>query len=177
MRSHYKINEDSNLYFITSIIHCFVPLIFNDDLFKIILDSLIYCQQEKGLNIYDFVIMSNHVHAIISHAINERIAEIVRDFKRHTSKKISEYLENLPRFNNLFWIKLFHSKIKNRVWQEGYHPEAIISEKFFLQKLEYIHYNPVKKGYVEKPEDWKYSSARNYFLNDNSLIALDNRNL
>lgn len=177
MRSRYKINEDSNLYVITSSIHCFVPVIFNDDLFKIILNSLIYCQREKGLNVYGFVIMPNHMHAIIGYIINERIAEVIRDFKRHTSKKISEYLENLKRFNNLFWIKLFHHQMKNKVWQEGYHPETIISEGFFRQKLGYIHNNPIEKGYVEKPEDWKYSSARNYLLNDNSLMTLDSYNL
>jgi REP element-mobilizing transposase RayT len=62
---------------------------------------------------------------------------------------------------------------QHRVWQAGYHPAAIVSRAFFDQKLEYIHYNPVKKGFVEKPEDWKYSSARSYLLEDDRLIEID----
>ncbi|HEY5614884.1 MAG TPA: transposase, partial [Bacteroidota bacterium] len=60
-----------------------------------------------------------------------------------------------------------------KVWQQGSHPEAITSQKFFVQKLNYIHENPVRKGYVEKPEHWVYSSARNYFLGDDTIIKID----
>jgi hypothetical protein len=74
-----------------------------------------------------------------------------------------------------FWVKIFHNKERgqNKIWQEGYHPVAIKSKTFFNEKLDYIHYNPVKKGFVEKPEHWKYSSARNYLLGDDSLIVID----
>ena len=122
MHSRYKIYKDSNFYFITSSTHCFVPILFNEDLFKIIVESLAYCQKEKGLRIFGFVIMPNHFHAIISHTENNKISETVRDFKRHTSKKIIEYLKNYGKHSNLFWIKIFHNKEKNKVWQEGYHP-------------------------------------------------------
>jgi putative transposase len=66
---------------------------------------------------------------------------------------------------------MFLSKIK--VWQDEYHPEAIYSEKWFHQKLSYLHDNPVRKGFVSRCEDWKYSSARNWLLDDHSLIQLD----
>ena len=81
----------------------------------------------------------------------------------------------MGEYSQLFWVKRFHDSEtgKNKIWQEGYHPIAIKSQEVFNQKLEYIHYNPVKKGFVEKPEDWKYSSAGNYILGDDSLIALD----
>ena len=79
------------------------------------------------------------------------------------------------RFVLLFWIKLFHSKEQgqNKIWQEGYHPVAIKNGRLFEQKLDYIHFNPVEKGFVEKPEHWKYSSARNYLLGDDSLLSID----
>jgi REP element-mobilizing transposase RayT len=60
-----------------------------------------------------------------------------------------------------------------KIWQEGSHPEAIESGEFFDQKLNYLHENPVRKGYVTRPEDWVYSSARNYYLNDHSIIRID----
>jgi hypothetical protein len=48
------------------------------------------------------------------------------------------------------------------VWQEGYHPQMITREDVFKQKVEYIHNNPVKRGFVEEVEHWIYSSANNY---------------
>jgi REP-associated tyrosine transposase len=60
-----------------------------------------------------------------------------------------------------------------KIWQTGSHPISIESDKFFHQKLNYIHENPVRKGYVDKPEYWIYSSARNYYLNDHTVIKID----
>jgi len=175
MRSRYKVSPETNTYFITTSTHLWVPILFNDTLFQIILNSLKYCQANKGLRLHGYVIMINHVHAIISHKDHNEIPNIIRDFKRHTSKAIKDYLGDLRQFSQLFWVKIFHNKERgqHRTWQKGYHPIAIKSEAFFQQKLEYIHYNPVKKGFVEKPEDWKYSSARNYLLDDDSLIVID----
>jgi REP element-mobilizing transposase RayT len=81
----------------------------------------------------------------------------------------------LGQFSELFWVKIFHSRETGqlRIWQEGYHSIAIKSQTFFVEKLAYIHDNPVRKGFVEKPEDWKYSSARSYLLEYDGLIVID----
>ena len=175
MRSRNKVTPEANIYFVTFSTHLWVPILFNETLFQIILDSFKYCQAKKGLKIHAYVIMINHVHAIISHESYDQIPNIVRDLKRHTAREIRNYLSNLGEFSQLFWVKVFHSKErgKHRIWQEGYHPIAIKSQAFFDQKLKYIHNNPVKKGFVEEPEVWKYSSARNYLLEDDSLIMID----
>ena len=175
MRSRYKITPQSNTYFITTSTHLWVPILFNETLFQIILNSLKYCQENKGLRLHGYVIMINHVHAIISHESYDQIPNIVRDLKRHTATEIKNYLSDLGEFSQLFWVKIFHSKERgqHRIWQAGYHPVVITSRAFFDEKLEYIHYNPVKKGFVEKPEDWKYSSAPNYLLEDDRLIEID----
>jgi hypothetical protein len=62
---------------------------------------------------------------------------------------------------------------KNQLWQEGFHPELIFNDRMLIQKIEYIHYNPVKRGVVDRPEYWKYSSARNFILDDHSVITLN----
>ncbi len=173
MRSRNKITPQSNVYFITSTVHCFVPIILNETCFQIILNSFKYCQAHKGLKIHAFVIMPNHFHQVISHENSSEIMGIIRDMKKFTSKEISTYLSSLGKFSTLFWLKIFFGKEHNQVWQEGYHPVALISEQLFYEKIAYIHENPVKKGFVEKPEHWKYSSARNYLLNDDSLISID----
>ena len=175
MRSRYRVTSETNIHFITTSIHLWVPIVSNETLFQIILNSLKFCQANKGLKLHGYVIMVNHVHAIVSHERYDHIPNIVRDFKRHTAKEIRNYLANLGEFSQLFWVKIFHSKERgqHRIWQEGYHPIALKSQSFFEQKLTYIHHNPVRKGFVEKPEDWKYSSTRNYLLDDDSLIAID----
>ncbi len=166
MRSRYRITPESNIYFITTSTRQWVPLLFNDTTFNILLDSLKYCQKNKNLNLHGYVIMTNHLHAIISHPDYDQIPNVIRDFKRHTATEIKNYLQGLGDFSQLFWIEPFHTKERgdNRIWQEGYHPVAIESAAFFEQKLNYIHFNPVKKGFVEQPEHWKYSSARNYWF-------------
>jgi putative transposase len=62
---------------------------------------------------------------------------------------------------------------KHQVWQEGFFPKEILALEALNQKLEYIHMNPVMKGFVEFPEDWIYSSAGDYLLNRKGLIDLD----
>jgi putative transposase len=101
----------------------------------------------------------------------------MRDYKRFTSEKISALLreENNKRLLSYFATAARLDKKGNqtKIWQTGSHPEGIESGKFFDQKLNYIHENPVRKGFVRSPEDWLYSSARNYYLNDHSMIKID----
>ena len=120
--------------------------------------------------------MPNHVHSIVS-ASQGNLSSIIRDYKRHTSWRISELLGET---RNRRLLKYFRSVARreergndHKIWQSGSHPILIESGEFFDQKLEYIHHNPVVKGYVERPEYWKFSSARNYFLNDHSVIKID----
>ncbi len=117
--------------------------------------------------------MPNHFHATIRMDDPKKIPDTMRDMKRHTSQEISRYIAQAIKQRKLSWLKPFYGHKVNHVWQEGYHPVLLKSEEWFLEKLEYIHWNPVKKGFVEKPEYWKYSSARNYILGDNSLITLN----
>lgn len=120
--------------------------------------------------------MPNHVHTVLSAETNN-LSDILRDYKRFTSGKISELLETTENSR----LQKYFGTVANmagkgnvyKIWQGGSHPEAIISPDFFLQKLNYMHENPVRKGYVERPEHWLYSSARNYCLNDHSIIQVD----
>lgn len=67
-----------------------------------------------------------------------------------------------------------NSNVMNRqFWQQDNHPIEIWSLKVFEQKLDYIHYNPVESGFVTDPLDWKYSSARNYGNNDQTILEID----
>ena len=118
----------------------------------------------------------NHIHCIISAKESYSLENIVASFKKFTTSQTKELLEkdNRKYISNL--IESSYAKKKNnsfQIWQRENYPEIIELEKFFLQKLNYIHNNPVVKCYVSKSEDWLYSSARNYLLNDNSMIVVD----
>jgi len=112
-----------------------------------------------------------------SHQEGLAMSEIMRDFKHYTSSKIAEML---VKNNNHLFLHVFKKAVESRskqhdykVWQDEYHPIAITSEKWFLQKMEYMHNNPVRKGFVDRSEHWKYSSARNWILDDDSIIKIN----
>jgi REP element-mobilizing transposase RayT len=160
-----KIHEDIALYFTTSTIVEWVPVFTTHQYFNIITGSLAHCRREKGLKIYAYVIMLNHIHLIVS-SDGQALSNIFRDFKRFTSTEITRLLkkDGNKRLLHVFEEAAFADDRNNdfKVWQDGFHPKAIYGEKFGNQKLEYIHRNPVKKGYVAKPEHWLHSSAAYY---------------
>ena len=100
----------------------------------------------------------------------------MRKFKSYTARKIIDNLvEKGPKFflDQLKWHKqAYKSDQTYQVWQEGYHPQMIADEIMLNQKIEYIHNNPVKRGYVDRPEHWRYSSSRNY-LGRSGLLEIE----
>jgi REP element-mobilizing transposase RayT len=107
--------------------------------------------------------MTNHIHLIIS-SDGEKLSDIIRDFKKYTSSKLIESIENNSvesRKNWLLWLLKKDSKIW--FWEEGYHGEEIFTKDFFTTKLDYIHQNPVRAGFVEKEEEYLYSSCGDYY--------------
>ncbi len=157
-KNRYKSSEENALYFITCTVVKWLPILDHYDVVEIVVESLKFLVQKKSLKIYGYVIMKNHLHLIVS---CEKLSDRVRDFKSYTSRKIFELFE---KKNSEFYIAAFKNERKNKrsIWMEGYHPQLIFSVEMFEQKLIYIHSNPVRKGYVDKPEDWQYSSARNF---------------
>ena len=173
-----RINKDNKnkIHFLTFTTIEWIDIFTKQEYFDLIINTFKHCQKNQGLLLYGFVIMTNHIHCLVSAKENYSLEDIVASFKKFTTSQIKELLEKDNRKYLSALIKSSFAKKKNnffQIWQRENYPEIIESEKFFLQKLNYIHNNPVKKGYVIKPEDWLYSSARNYLLNDNSVIVVD----
>jgi REP element-mobilizing transposase RayT len=137
----------------------------------IVLESIKYCQVEKGLLLHAWCIMSNHLHLIAS-AKNADLSDILRDFKKFTSKEIIRAIPNNKQESRKDWmLKIFgtegqeNSRNKNyQFWRQDNRPMELYSGQFIWQKLNYIHNNPVEAGIVEKPEHYLYSSAKDYVL-------------
>jgi putative transposase len=174
MRTRYRVTTEDGIYFITSTIVEWIPIFILHEYFEIMLDAFNYCRQNKDLKIYAYVIMDNHFHLVAS---GPDLALIIQSLKRHTAKQIVSKLQTQKKqwlLNQLSFYKKKHkAQSKYQVWQEGFHPQLIENEEMFIQKLEYIHYNPVRRGYVDNPEHWRYSSARNYALSDERVLEID----
>ena len=120
-------------------------------------------QQNSHYEIFGYVILENHLHLV---ARSEDLSRDIQRFKSYTAKEILAYLQAENATRLLRQLELFKHPHKTestyQVWEEGSHPQIISSEAVLRQKLEYIHQNPVKRGYVDLAEHWRYSSARNY---------------
>lgn len=170
MSEKYKILDQGKIYYVTFTVVQWVDLFTRNEYRKIIIESLKYCQQEKGLVIYAYCIMTNHIHMIISSEWGVKLENIIRDFRGFTSKKLKKELIINPSESRKKWIlAIFENEGKKRkssrgfqLWKRNYHPIEISSKKFFDEKLEYIHQNPVKAGFVFEPHEYIFSSAVNY---------------
>ncbi len=169
MSTKYKATQPDAGYFVTLTIVGWVDVFTRLKQKDMLIKSLQFCQREKGLEIYAYCIMSNHFH-MLCRAIGEvSLPEIMRDFKKFTSKEVIKNIEAGPESRCEWMLKFFEDACyrlkrnqKYKVWQDGYHAEHLFSQKFILQKLNYTHNNPVKEKIVAKPEDYLYSSARDY---------------
>jgi len=162
-RSRYKIYETDYPYFITCTIIEWIALFGNIDITRIIIDSLNFLVKSNRIEIYGYVIMENHIHIIaISNDLHDELAK----FKSYTARKVIDYLteHNYSKIlNRLEFFKLKHRTDRaHQLWQEGVHPEIISNRDILIQKLKYIHENPVRKGYVAEEYHWRYSSAVDY---------------
>jgi putative transposase len=173
MRSRYKVILEGGIYFITSTVVRWIPVFTAEPYFQIIVDSFKYCQQEKALELYAYVIVDNHFHAVVQ---GPNLSKMLQSIKSYTANKIIEQLQT----DNKKWLldelafykKKYKAESEFQLWQEGFHPQLLTDEVMIRQKIEYIHYNPVRRRFVDRPEYWRYSSARIYYLDDDSIITI-----
>lgn len=163
-RTRYKVlTGDTSPYFITVVTVNWLPLFSNPAIAQIIFDSLEFLQSQDRLIIYAYVLMENHLHLIVA---AENLAKEMSNFKSYTARQsIDFYTEQGNDFilKQLAFHKLPHRTDRDyQFWQEGSHPKQIHSAAMMRQKSEYIHTNPLRRGYVDDPTHWRYSSARNY---------------
>jgi len=168
MAFKYSVNDQNDIYFVTTTVVGWIDAFTRKELAYVIIESLRYCQREKGLIIYAWCLMPSHLHMIICAEEGKKLSDIMRDFKKFTSKRIIRTLKEINESRDWLLDKFaFAAKINAKTedykfWQNGFHPIALYSNEFKDQKLDYIHNNPVESGLVYEPEHYQYSSAINY---------------
>jgi REP element-mobilizing transposase RayT len=176
----YKIRNKEGIHFITFAVVEWVDVFTRKAYCDILLDSLRHCQKERGLYIHGWCLMSNHLHLVVS-AKNEDTSEILRDFKKFTSKQIIKaILENKNESRKEWMLQIFKEQgeknSRNSIyqfWRQDNQPKELFSLEFTWQKMNYMHNNPVASGLVEKAEDYLYSSARDYVGKGKGLLEID----
>lgn len=162
-RSRYRILDHGYPHFLTATVNRWQPLFTRSETVDIVLDCWRFLQREAGFKIYGYVILENHLHLV---AASPDLGRDMQRFKSYSAKRIVAFLEQSRAANVLELLALFKRPHKTesvyQVWEEGNHPQLIQSQEVMRQKPDYIHYNPVKRGYVDRTEHWRYSSARNY---------------
>ena len=162
-RTRYRIFETDYPYSITCTIVGWLPIFTRPEAVDIVLDSWRHLQREREFRLFGYVILENHLHLIAS---APRLSPVMQSFKSYTAGRIVDLLERHSTEVVLRQLRAHKARHKtqseHQVWQEGNHPKQIQDEQMMWQKLEYIQNNPVKRGYVDDPLDWRYSSARNY---------------
>ena len=144
------------------------------------MESLQYCKEKKGLILHAWIIMTNHVHLIIS-SNESKLEHIVRDLKKYTSKQIIKAIqENTGESRSEWMLNLFSYSGKNnnnnkafQFWKQDYHPIELDTVEKMKQRLDYLHENPVRSGLVWDPWHYKYSSAIDYYTNEHGLIKME----
>jgi REP element-mobilizing transposase RayT len=168
MSTGYQINDQEGLYYLTFQIVDWIDVFTRQVYRDIIIDSLKYAIENKGLDIFAYVIMLNHIH-LIAQSSNGKLSDTIRDIKKFTSKRIIDTIQTIPESRSEWMLNLFsfnarqHSRNKTyQVWTHENHAVYLYGPEFIREKVDYLHNNPVRSGLVEKPEDYLYSSARYY---------------
>ncbi|MGH9432890.1 MAG: REP-associated tyrosine transposase [Terriglobia bacterium] len=161
----YRIHADAAVYFLTYSIVEWLPVFVSEESCKIVTDSLSFCHDAKRLRVNAYVVMPTHLHLIVFDADwdVERLRRTLADFRKFTGRRLSDYCAgHAPRcFQETLQAQAVADR-ERRFWQPSRHAEAIREERFWRQKIEYLHNNPCRKGLVCSPERWRFSSAAWY---------------
>ena len=182
MSTKYKATTTDEAYFITITTIGWIDFFTRLNQKYVLINALKHCQENKGLEIYAYCIMSSHIHLLCKSTGGFVLSDVMRDFKKFTSKEIIKTIVEQPESRREWMLAYFEKSCehlkrsqKYKVWQDGYHAEIVETNWFIKQKINYIHNNPLKDKIVTLPEDYYFSSARNYAGLDNDLevILLD----
>lgn len=170
MGREYTFKDQEKIYFVTFTVIHWIDVYIRDIYREIFYESISYCQKEKGLEIYAYCIMTNHIHMIIGKTGILTFSDIIRDLKSFTSRHTRKAIEKNCQESKKDWMlwMMRRAGLKNnrnkdfQFWFQDNHPVELSSNEMMDQRLNYIHNNPVEAGFVDEPTAWLHSSARDY---------------
>ena len=180
MSTKYKTGDDLLPHFITFSVVEWIDALTRNEHKDIFIESLKHCTKEKGMQLNAWILMTNHVHLIMSAKKDFIISNILRDLKKYTSKQIFHAIEENPKESRREWMIYMFERAGKRnsnnkdfqFWQQNNHPIELSTPAMLKQKLDYLHENPVRAGIVYEPQDYVYSSAIDYYTTRKGLIEI-----
>lgn len=170
MSRNYKFHNPEGIYFISFAVVSWLDVFTRNEYKDIIVDSLHYSQQNKGMEVFAWCIMTSHVHLVFRSIGKQKPEHLIGDIKRFTSKAIVQAIINNPKESRKELLLEQFIKAGNKssnvdkyqFWQHDNHPIELWSNKVIDEKIDYVHNNPVEEGLVFRAEDYLYSSAADY---------------
>ena len=170
MSRNYKFHNPEGLYFISFAVVGWLDVFTRNEYKDLFLESVAFCQKNKGLEIHAWCIMSNHVHLVFRSIKDQKPELLIGDLKRFTSQSIVKSIQENPRESRKEFLLDFFKKeaekssnVKHyQFWRHDNKPIELWSNAVIQQKIDYVHNNPVEEGLVYKAEDYVYSSAIDY---------------
>ncbi|QCX00766.1 transposase [Aggregatimonas sangjinii] len=176
MSRKYKFHNPTAPYFVSFATVNWIDVFTREVYLKILVDSIAYCRKHKGMELFAYCFMPSHIHFIFRDS-SEDPTGLLRDFKKHTAKKVLEAIETNQQESRKEWLLWMFERAgkkkgntsRYQFWQHHNKPIELWSTAVIKQKLNYIHNNPVAAGFVTEPTQWKYSSARNIAEQDSAF--------
>lgn len=170
MSRNYKFHNPEGLYFVSFAVVNWIDVFTRNEYKEIVLESLAFCMENKGMKIYAWCIMTNHVHLVFSVTVSNKPEQVLGDFKRFTSKKLLEAISTNPKESRREWLmeqfraagESGSNTSKHQFWRHDNKPIELWSNAVIKQKVDYIHNNPVEEGFVFYAKEYLYSSAIDY---------------
>jgi putative transposase len=154
---HIKKQQLENcIYFVTTNTHQRKKIFINEAFCDVIIEAFEFNRKKRDMRLLGYSILPDHLHAIIFTGVKANISQVMQSIKGFTSRTINQMMGK-----------------GGRLWQTDFYPVIVDDEKMFYQKLDYIHRNPIKHGHAQYPDEWKYSSYRSIYLEDYSVIKVD----
>lgn len=155
-----QVSRENQCYFITFVTHNRLPVFRTDKIAQICCNALDEARKSGKFSIYAYSIMPNHIHILTNGKIES--AEVLRYLKGVTARRVIDFLKKNNHFSSLKKLQL-ETKARNykySLWQHHSNTYFVSDDSILMQKINYIHQNPVKDNLVENAEDYLYSSFR-----------------
>lgn len=171
MSSKYKFIDKEAVYFITATVVDWVDVFTRNVYRDILIDSFRYCQKNQGLQVYGWVLMPNHFHMVCSFINGNEPGMVLKNIKSFTALKIIDAIINNEQESRKEWMlnvfekngKANKSNHRFQFWQHENHPILLENENIFKQRMNYLHENPVRAGFVYEPQEWFYGSGIDHY--------------
>jgi REP element-mobilizing transposase RayT len=175
MSTKFQLSRDSQALYITVVAKDRLPVFQSDAIKSVTCHAIDEARHSGGFLIFAYVIMPDHLHLLTD--CPDTAADVLRRIKGLTARRVIDYLKEQGFQNSL--AKLRHEEWKRKhsysLWQQEKNVLSIFSEGMFMQKVNYIHQNPVRANLVDRAIDYRWSSARMWqrLSDENEPLLID----